>query len=791
MEVSKIKKLIKTKNNKDVKTQIDTIKTTGIILMMVLVALIVAFMFIFYNNYSNRTKTEVDNISTTRITNSSREIKKRVEKQINESYELLKAYAMSVDHEVLFPSGSTRDQIDENINDTLKSYATLYSGFDEIKIIRQSDCINYGKILYSSKEEFISYIAFASEEGTFDFFYEPSNKKIYFGYSKVFTQDSDITGIYGETSVENIISTLKTDIYDGVTAIALIDTETISNSNVVAFYDNYYKTSTTFKFANFSDMILVYAQEDNVKENINELLIKPGNNIVYLNVENNDFGSAQICYISDFIKYSDDDSCSLTLKMALIVPQSELSYQISSLYRASFVIVAVVLSVSGVSIGLLIIAICNVAIKQKRDASYDDNTGLLNLSSFKRDANIIIHQNPESKFALIYITIMKYHFLRQIYDAEYIDGLIASVGQEIKNNFATALNGFADRNKYIILLPYEEKRDIVDKITAFQSYMNIFKYKDIHGVELSYGIKRTSVEELVSIDKEIESSILASKSIQYDYTKTNYGFYNAELDRIEKNNAEVELKGQQALKDGRFEVFYQLKKDILNDKWIGSEALVRWRDEDGKLIPPGLFIPIFEENGFVVQIDAYVFENVCKQLRDMLDKGEKVVPVSVNLSKKHFRDLTFINVYEDIVNEYNIPHELIEFEITEGLLFENINVFKRFIGIAHSRGYKCSMDDFGSGYSSLNIISELDFDTIKIDQRFFRNSNGFTEESKVIISSIITLCHKLGKKVIAEGAEEFEQVKFLKENKCDMIQSYYYSKPIPYNEYKEKLNSEK
>ncbi len=783
MEVSKIKKLIKTKNNKDVKTQIDTIKTTGIILMMVLVALIVAFMFIFYNNYSNRTKTEVDNISTTRITNSSREIKKGIELRIEENYELLKNYKASLDR-------SAVALYDDKLNDALELYSETYNGFDEIQVVRERDKKNESKV-YNSLPEFKSYIAYA-EEGTFDFFYESNSNNIYFGYAAPFENNSDILGIYGKTNISTIVKYLETNIYDNLTAITLIDVDPTSTNDIVAFYDNKNKNSTSLKYKNFYEMIVDYSADKSIDQSkIKEIYASNESKILYLDYDSDEYGLTQVCYISDFIGYTSENNNTLTLKMALIVPQSELSYQISSLYRASFVIVAIVLSVSGVSIGLLIIAICNVAIKQKRDASYDDNTGLLNLSSFKRDANIIIHQNPESKFALIYITIIKYHFLRQIYDAEYIDGLIASVGQEIKNNFATALNGFADRNKYIILLPYEEKRDIVDKITAFQNYMNVFKYKDIHGVELSYGIKRTSVEELVSIDKEIESSILASKSIQYDYTKTNYGFYNAELDRIEKNNAEVELKGQQALKDGRFEVFYQLKKDILNDKWIGSEALVRWRDEDGKLIPPGLFIPIFEENGFVVQIDAYVFENVCKQLRDMLDKGEKVVPVSVNLSKKHFRDLTFINVYEDIVNEYNIPHELIEFEITEGLLFENINVFKRFIGIAHSRGYKCSMDDFGSGYSSLNIISELDFDTIKIDQRFFRNSNGFTEESKVIISSIITLCHKLGKKVIAEGAEEFEQVKFLKENKCDMIQSYYYSKPIPYNEYKEKLNSEK
>ncbi len=794
MEVNKIKKMIKTKNNKDIKTQIDSIKTAGIILMMTLVAFIVAALVLVFNNFSTRVQEEIESISTTRINNASREVKNGIELRVDENYEQLKTYASFF--------GNPETYKYENyatLKKDLKEYSTLYNGFDVIDVIyldESTSTVTKNARSYNSLDDFKKYIA-SSDEGTLDFFFDASNEEIYFGYSYVFENDHNIKGIFGAAYVSTITSYLHSDLYNSLTSIALIDVDPNTKNEIISFYDNKNQASSTMKYASYSQMLADYTQDkstftlDYIKNNV----LSPNNpssSILYIESDDDQFGSTQVCYISDLFTYTDTEQVdhNLSLRMALIVPQSQLSYQINSLYTESLVIVSIVLGVSAIAAGTLIFAVCSIAIKQKKYAAYDDNTGLLNITSFKRDAEIIIRQNQETKFALIYITIMKYHFLRQIYEAEYVDGLIAAIGQEIKTNFPNGLNAIEDRNKFIVLIPFEEKNDIIDKITAFQNYMNVFKYRDIHGVELSYGIKRTSFETMTSIDKIIESATLASKYIQYDYTKTNYNFYNAELDRIEKGNAEIELKAQQALDEGRFEVFYQLKRDISKDEWIGSEALVRWRDSDGKLIPPGQFIPIFEENGFVVQIDTYVFENVCKQLREMINNGIKVVPVSVNLSKKHFRDLNFINVYEDIVNEYNIPHELIEFEITEGLLFENINVFKRFIGIAHSRGYKCSMDDFGSGYSSLNIISELDFDAIKIDQRFFRNSNGFTEESKIIISSIISLCHKLGKKVIAEGAEEFEQVKFLKNNECDIIQSYYYSKPIPYNEYKEKMNSQ-
>ncbi len=796
MEVNKIKKMIKTKSNKDVKTQIDSIKTVGIILMMILVASIVAAMVLIFNNYSTRVQNEIENISTTRINNASKEVKNGIELRVDENYEQLKTYAS------FFSNSETYKYVDyPTLKKDLQEYSTLYNGFDMIDAIyldESTSTITRSGRTYNSLDDFKKYIA-SSKEGTLDFFFDASNEEIYFGYSYVFDNEPNIKGIYGAAYVTTITSYLHSNLYNNLTSIVLIDVDPNSNNEIIAFYDNKNQTSSTMKYASLSQMLADYSQDkstftiDYIKDNVLSPN-HPSSSILYIeNDGNNEYGSTKMCYISDLFTYTDTDKVShnLTLRMALIVPQSQLSYQINSLYAESLVIVTVVLGVSALAVATLIFAVCGIAIKQKKYAAYDDNTGLLNIKSFKRDAEIVIRQNQETKFALIYITIIKYHFLRQIYDAEYINGLITTIGQEIKTNFPDGLNAIEDRNKFIVLIPYEEKKDIIEKVTAFQNYMNLLKYRDIHGVELSYGIKRTTFETMTSIDKEIESATLASKYIQYDYTKTNYNFYNAELDRIEKGNAEIELKAQQALDENRFEVFYQLKRDISKDEWVGSEALVRWRDSDGKLIPPGQFIPIFEENGFVVQIDSYVFENVCKQLREMINNGIKVVPVSVNLSKKHFRDLNFINVYEDIVNEYNIPHELIEFEITEGLLFENINVFKRFISIAHSRGYKCSMDDFGSGYSSLNIISELDFDTIKIDQRFFRNSNGFTGESKIIISSIISLCHKLGKKVIAEGAEEFEQVKFLKNNDCDIIQSYYYSKPIPYNEYKEKLKNEK
>ena len=182
-----------------------------------------------------------------------------------------------------------------------------------------------------------------------------------------------------------------------------------------------------------------------------------------------------------------------------------------------------------------------------------------------------------------------------------------------------------------------------------------------------------------------------------------------------------------------------------------------------------------------------MFESTCKLLRKMLDNGERCVPVSFNLSKRNFQDLSFIEKYHEIIEKYNIPHDLIEVEITEGLLVDNIDTFTSFIKIFHENDFSISMDDFGAGYSSLNMIHELDFDVIKIDARFFRG--GFDEANQIIVSSIINLCHQLNKIVVAEGVENPNEVEFLRGAGCDIVQGYYFAKPLPVEDFKKLLFS--
>lgn len=230
-------------------------------------------------------------------------------------------------------------------------------------------------------------------------------------------------------------------------------------------------------------------------------------------------------------------------------------------------------------------------------------------------------------------------------------------------------------------------------------------------------------------------------------------------------------------------VYYQAKRDIINDVWNSSEALVRWKDDNGQIIPPYKFIPLFEKNGFITTLDLYVFETVCNDLRNDLDKGIKPLPVSANLSRKKLLRENFLVDFKEILNKTKVPSDLIEFEFTESMVMENEGTLKDIINEIHKIGCKCSIDDFGTGYSSLPMLTNFNFDIIKLDCSFFYSKKSFDKNDMIVVKTIISLAHKLNKIVVAEGIEDEEMLNFLKKCECDYIQGYYYARPVPRDEF--------
>ena len=240
---------------------------------------------------------------------------------------------------------------------------------------------------------------------------------------------------------------------------------------------------------------------------------------------------------------------------------------------------------------------------------------------------------------------------------------------------------------------------------------------------------------------------------------------------------ELEKLMHEALEKDEFKLYIQPKHRVSDGALGGAEALVRWISPEKGFISPGKFIPLFEKNGFVGQVDNYILEQLCIFQRARLKKGYKTVPISVNVSRVQLSDPNLAHEICTIVDKHSVPHKYIDIELTESACFDDMEMLIATVTKLRSMGFPVSMDDFGSGYSSLNLLKDLPFDTLKIDGEFFRNVTDLSR-ANVVVKNIIDLAKSLHMTVVAEGIEQQEQVDFLKTTECDLIQGYFYSKPI-------------
>jgi len=232
-------------------------------------------------------------------------------------------------------------------------------------------------------------------------------------------------------------------------------------------------------------------------------------------------------------------------------------------------------------------------------------------------------------------------------------------------------------------------------------------------------------------------------------------------------------------------VYLQPKYSPKEEELSGAEALVRWISPEEGFVPPNRFIPIFEKNGFILKLDDYMISEVARQQAQWISEGKNVVPISVNVSRAHFTKVDLAEHICRLVEQYNVPHEVIELELTESAFFEDKEVLLGTVRKLREYGFTVSMDDFGAGYSSLNSLKEIPLDVIKLDAEFFRG-NDEAGKGKIIVNETIDLAKKLNMRTVAEGIETKEQVDFLAELGCDLIQGYYFAKPMPLKEFEQK-----
>lgn len=247
-----------------------------------------------------------------------------------------------------------------------------------------------------------------------------------------------------------------------------------------------------------------------------------------------------------------------------------------------------------------------------------------------------------------------------------------------------------------------------------------------------------------------------------------------------KNNSEL----ISSIENNEFIIFLQPKFDTIKEEVVGAEALVR-KLKDGKIIMPNEFIPQYEKTGLITKLDTYVLEEICKLQKKWRELNFPLLPISINESRLHLKNKNHIQELQEIISRYDTDANLIELEMTETTVVEDILVAKKAAESVKKLGFVVSMDDFGTGYSAFNILKDIEIDILKIDKEFFKNLEN-NKRAQIIIETIIKMCKKLKIKTVAEGIETKEQVDFLKKVGCDIIQGYYFSKPITISKFEEK-----
>lgn len=236
-----------------------------------------------------------------------------------------------------------------------------------------------------------------------------------------------------------------------------------------------------------------------------------------------------------------------------------------------------------------------------------------------------------------------------------------------------------------------------------------------------------------------------------------------------------------------FEVYFQPKLDINSNSICGAEALVRWKRGNKLMVGPDVFIPILEKNGFIRKLDFFVLSEVCKNINYWQKHQMQVVPIAINVSRAYILEKYFIEKWVQVLEDYEVEPKNIQIEITESISLEDAKELIKVVNVLKQKGFSVAMDDFGTGYSSLNLLKDLPIDVIKLDKGFVEESN-LSSKSKTIIAYVIEMLHQMNIKVVAEGVETREQMEFLKQLKCDMIQGYYFARPMCVEEYEKYLN---
>lgn len=441
----------------------------------------------------------------------------------------------------------------------------------------------------------------------------------------------------------------------------------------------------------------------------------------------------------------------------------------------------------------IILAIAAVFVRWrhlKKAAVTDSLTKLWNKDKFIKEVKKRLKDNKDEEFLLAVLDVERFNIVNDRFGLEVGNQTLTKIGGGIKKIFrGSGIFARGNGDEFLILAQDtpENRKKMSDASLLDIKIYNTTHYKlsiKVGVCLITYNdIKEGSVTSYIDRAKVAKAKIKGHQDISISYFTRKMG------DKLDKEN-ELETIMRKSLENNEFLVYYQPKYDLNTNKIIGAEALVRWQHPTKGLISPGDFIPLFEKNGFIVDVDFYVYECVMKMLNKRISQKKKVVPISMNVSRCHLNSPTFTSHLEELADKYEIPKDVIEMEITESIFGDEDRAAITLMYDLKKRNFTLSMDDFGSGYSSLNLLRELPIDTLKIDKGFLDTTDD-NARSRVIVEEIISMATKINIKTVCEGVETEQQRDFLKKAGCDMVQGFFYARPMPLEEFEALLDNEK
>lgn len=418
-------------------------------------------------------------------------------------------------------------------------------------------------------------------------------------------------------------------------------------------------------------------------------------------------------------------------------------------------------------------------------AYYDSLTGAYNTVRFMQEMKDAL-SGPE-KYSVCVLNIHQFKFINEIFGRAQGDKLLCHISQVLKESVNLGEYFCRDTGDFFwMILKGQNEEAIRERLYEMMEKISRFSLSQHHNYQIMIYCGVAVRRDDSSAEMMMTHAMFALQTAK-GTDRNNVWFYDVELHKQETLQNYIESHMHQALKDKEFRMFLQPKMDMRTGELAGAEALVRWIPKDGTIIYPNQFIPLFESNGFCSSLDMYMVENVCRKIWEWIDAGITPVPISVNQSKILFYEEDYVENLCAVLERYRIPGDLITLEILEGLAAGNIDELNEKIDQLKEKGFRISMDDFGSGYSSFNTLGKLHIDELKMDRVFLSAITGKEDErQEIIMAQVVDLAKKLRISTVAEGVETKENETLIRTLGCGYGQGYYYSRPIDEDEFDRK-----